>query len=447
MSARLLGLGFGCDMGTPCRKLVLLKLIDACDDDGSRIFPAVSTIAQAAQCSKRQVQRELANFVGHGLLIVVKSGGRGPHSTREYQLDIAKLRQIEQLGWNEAAAANPPADPVTGEPNKGDTVSPLDDADKGDIGDTKRVTSETDKGDSACHPTPYYPSNDPSPRARDSDSGSEVKKETPEQIERAFRRTFKNWDGYLSDSETEARKAWLELTAEERYLSEKELSRYVSETKRVTGRNYVCAFAKYCREKRWERLEPEVPEAAKPAPVPPLGPAWAAVKHARLIYGPVDCGPPEVTKISRLNAFEAMIGMIGREQAEERYRKLGHEISADGELLFDEGFEARMERQHLLEKGYPAVMALHRAANERQPLNGSSADLGRRLIAAMEPVKAGSPEYQEWEAEYDRRIWPWLPAPGAMPVMYFPRGGPGGLSAFEELVRQQTDKGDDAAEV
>ena len=59
MSAFLLGTGFRADMGTCIRKLVLLKLIDACEDDGSRIFPAIATVARAAQCSDRQVQREI----------------------------------------------------------------------------------------------------------------------------------------------------------------------------------------------------------------------------------------------------------------------------------------------------------------------------------------------------------------------------------------------------
>lgn len=51
MSAFLLGIGFRADMGTCARKLVLLKLMDACEDDGTRIFPAIATIARAAQCS------------------------------------------------------------------------------------------------------------------------------------------------------------------------------------------------------------------------------------------------------------------------------------------------------------------------------------------------------------------------------------------------------------
>lgn len=162
MSAKLLGIGFSCDMGTPCRKLILLKLIDACEDDGSRIYPAVATIARAAQCSPRQVQRELAGFVDIGLLAIVREGGKGPGSTTEYRMDLALLRRLEDHGWRAVVAEIAgPADE-----GKGDTESPL----KGDNG-APRVTPATEKGDSWSRTTPYDPSIDPSAaadaRARD----------------------------------------------------------------------------------------------------------------------------------------------------------------------------------------------------------------------------------------------------------------------------------------
>lgn len=94
MSAFLLGIGFRADMGTCVRKLVLLKLIDACEDDGSRIFPAMSTVARAAQCSTRQVQRELKAFLDVGLIRLVREGGKGPRSTNEYALDIDLLQRL-----------------------------------------------------------------------------------------------------------------------------------------------------------------------------------------------------------------------------------------------------------------------------------------------------------------------------------------------------------------
>ncbi|MEK9754808.1 MAG: helix-turn-helix domain-containing protein [Rhodospirillaceae bacterium] len=153
MSARLLGVGFSCNMGTAGRKLILLKLIDACDDDGSNIYPSVSTIATAAQCSARQVQRELAGFCRVGLLSVVASGGRGPGSTTHYQLDVARLHELAAHGW----AA------LFGAAAKGDRVSPLE----GDTAAATRVTAETNKGDKLSHPTPYNPSRERDAGARE----------------------------------------------------------------------------------------------------------------------------------------------------------------------------------------------------------------------------------------------------------------------------------------
>lgn len=177
MSAYLLGVGFRADMGTCARKLILLKLIDACEDDGSRIFPAVATVARAAQCSARQVQRELRVFVDVGLLRVVREGGKGPGSTREYAMDLDVLGRIASGGWDafvEAAPAGDEAAPDAPEsevpeadpsPDKGDTVSPFSPGLKGDKSGL-RVTPVTVKGDNACHPTPYYPSIDPEREAR-----------------------------------------------------------------------------------------------------------------------------------------------------------------------------------------------------------------------------------------------------------------------------------------
>jgi hypothetical protein len=104
MSAFLLGTGFRADMGTCIRKLVLLKLIDACEDDGSRIFPAIATVARAAQCSDRQVQREIKSFLDIGLLSLVRAGGQGRRSTNEYALDLDVLSAISKAGWDAYAA-------------------------------------------------------------------------------------------------------------------------------------------------------------------------------------------------------------------------------------------------------------------------------------------------------------------------------------------------------
>ena len=87
MSAALLGMAFRCDMGSHVAKLVLLKLVDAAEDDGTSIYPAIATIARAAQAHERTVQRVLRLFQAKGLLRLVRQGGGGPGNTSEYTLD------------------------------------------------------------------------------------------------------------------------------------------------------------------------------------------------------------------------------------------------------------------------------------------------------------------------------------------------------------------------
>ena len=230
MSAKLLGIGFACDMESPQRKLVLLKLIDACNDDGTKIFPAVKTIARAAQCSERQVQRELAAFVQAGLLTIVDFGGRGPGSTREYRMSMEVLRRIESDGWSAVY--------------KGDTESPSED--KGDRGDQIRVTGATSKGDTACRPTPYDPSIDPS------------KKHSARVDLNIFRAA---WPTTASDRTFEVEALWHMLTPAEQEAAINaipEYERQLAETKR----DVLPSGQRYLAEKLWLGIKAKGPPGA-----------------------------------------------------------------------------------------------------------------------------------------------------------------------------------------
>jgi hypothetical protein len=50
-------------------------------------------------------------------------------------------------------------------------------------------------------------------------------------------------------------------------------------------------------------------------------------------------------------------------------------------------------------------------------------------------VPVDSELFTVWRAEHARRGWPWIPDPGGMRVVYFPRGGPEGLEAFEAAMQ------------
>lgn len=396
MSAFLLGMGFRADMGTCIRKLVLLKLIDACEDDGTRIFPAIATVARAAQCSDRQVQREIKAFVEIGLLRMVREGGKGRRSTNEYAMDLDVLAAISRAGWDAFVAARA----------KGDTQSPLEAAAKGDSSDTDRVTGETPKGDNACHTTPPDPSLDPSisREARASEQDETERREPAEDrkaVERAFWRVVKDWPGFAGMPKEPAKAAWFALAPDERTEAERRLGDWLALLK-AQRKSHVPAPSTYFREKLWSDV-PE-PEADKPTALEakPFGPLWQAVRIKHLLAGP--------TAPVRLTTFQRMQIQSGQ---------------AD---------EATVLREGRARHGFPSVNLMHERALDRRGV--AVAPELEALTAMMEPVPVGSERYEEWRFEHEHRGWPWIPDPGAMRVVYFPHGGPAALNAFEEAIDQ-----------
>ncbi|MFC5423030.1 hypothetical protein ACFPOB_26120 [Bosea eneae] len=171
MSWRLFSTAADAEVPTQSHRLVLLKLVDCCDDDGRNIFPAVATVARFAKCSVRNAQRVIGEFCRIGLLRRVKDGGQGRGSTAHYEMDIDMLARLRRAELYPALVAAAHAEPLTDDdsedgeshaphawdgeqlPNdsaqaKGDTTSPLP---------NDRVTPATAKGDKLSHPTPYRP--------------------------------------------------------------------------------------------------------------------------------------------------------------------------------------------------------------------------------------------------------------------------------------------------
>jgi hypothetical protein len=394
MSAFLLGMGFRADMGTCARKLVLLKLIDACEDDGSRIFPAIATIARAAQCSTRQVQRELQAFRDIGLIRLVREGGKGPRSTNEYSLDLDVLQQLSKSGWGSVS--------VDVSETKGDTVSPLSEAEKGDIGDAVRVTPETDKGDSACHPTPPDPSLDPSiereARARKSDEEKIAK--------RWLKRHFAGvWPDYAYQSEATAVRAAIALTDDEKAAAVDRMPDYLAGEK-GKGR---CAYGVYLAEKRWERLPPKAVAPVLPAYAPAFGPVWGAIVFRDLLTV-----APLVSALKGWEERAIEAGTIDRE---------------------------RTVRGNRARTGWPRVNAMYQSATAGRGVQFGEAETA--LGAMTEFVVLDSQLWRMWQTEFELRGWPWLPAPGR--GAYLPVGGPAGLEAFEAAIKRgkQADDGDE----
>ncbi|MCO5071124.1 MAG: helix-turn-helix domain-containing protein [Rhizobiaceae bacterium] len=408
MSAFLLGIGFRADMGTCVRKLVLLKLIDACEDDGSRIFPAIATVARAAQCSTRQVQRELKAFLEAGLIRLVREGGKGRRSTNEYALDLDLLQRLGKEGWSAVCGGSA----AKGDTDKGDTVSPLEDEVKGDTDDTDRVTPETPKGDKLSHPTPPDSSIDPSrERARERADGNG---EDRKKIKADGWALLKNWPQFDGMPKDPALAIWMGLPADERATARRRFLPWL-ELLRKQGKSRVPAPSTYLREKLWQAVAD--PADAPPAPLvaAPFGKVWTARWIGLCLAGP---GP-----LPEPRGFVAQL------------------IAQGGEL------GEREKLAHRMRYGFPAVNRMAEAVTSRRAgcTIGPDEAWLEAASAAFERVHARSDIAAAWEAEFARRGWPWLPDPGGHEWFYFPAGGPDGLGEFEKAMRGGDDGDGQAA--
>lgn len=293
MSSKLLGLAFNADMGSHCRKLVLLRICDFCHEDGSKIFPALSSIATAAQCAVRTVQREIRAMTEVGLLRVVREGGKGAGSTTEYALDVGMLRVLAERGWahvaglvgaplgdDQAQPEDEGAEVAEGNmgdtmspfsPNKGDTMSPIDPG---------RVTPATNKGDTSV----TQPLKEPleglrERRAREgSDNGSEP---PPVATEPAaigpivpdrdlLDKAVATHPDSAHDDLWSIEAAWLTLTPAERREAVDRLPDWVGDRK---GRKVILGLPKYLAQKAWTRL-PDKPAAGPAGPAPAGGKSY-----------------------------------------------------------------------------------------------------------------------------------------------------------------------------
>ncbi len=332
---------------------------------------AVDSIAAKCDLSCRTVQRVLSDFVREGILKVVSEGGNGPGDTRRYDFDMAVVRSLP------LAVAPPDSRSVKAE-NKGDTVSPLAD-EKGDTDDAKGDIDDTE----GCHgvtQTVIEPPIEPSlerARARDDFDRAENGKVG----DRAFKRAFAAWPTYVSDSETSARKAWEGLTTEERLQAIERQADYVQSVK-TTGRSKFCTFGVYLSEKRWEKLPDKSAAKMGRAFEPPFGPAWAAICFSYLVSGPVELGPPDVTRESRRRAYEGMVSLRGEEWARDFVRRQGCDFDENGTMLFPDDFEERQMREHIRKNGYPAVTALYANAEGGRGLTGADAETGKALAGS-----------------------------------------------------------------
>lgn len=125
-------------------KLVLIRLADFADHDGSNVYPAVATVAGDCGVSERAVQYIMKKFREDGLLVLVgnPTGGRG--KARQYAIDLERIKQLSEQ-----------------EPKRAQTVQRAQNLCTLSTDDevSKRVQDIAEKGEVILHPTRQLPVN------------------------------------------------------------------------------------------------------------------------------------------------------------------------------------------------------------------------------------------------------------------------------------------------
>ena len=110
MSMMLMVKAMSLEVGNPTRKLVLIKLADQANDKGE-CYPSYSTIAKAAECSKRSAMTHVEQLEKDGFLIIQRRKVKDNQNlSNVYILTLDKAQQPSEnsaLGGSENISPKP----------------------------------------------------------------------------------------------------------------------------------------------------------------------------------------------------------------------------------------------------------------------------------------------------------------------------------------------------
>lgn len=383
-------------LGSPAAKSILLCLADYADPDQAQCWPSQAQLSADAEVSERTAREWLQRLEDWGLIERSRRNrGNGARAADMIRLNLDRritdgaARCAEIKASAAADCESLPAE-IAGRTYRQPETEP-----------TGNEGQPTGNG---CRAYKEEPSIEP-PNGT-SQQGAQARErddfDDPKKIEAAFWRTVKDWPGFAGMPKEPARRAFLALSAEERAEAERKLPAWLVLLK-AQRKSYTPAPATYFGEKLWR----DVPEAEEAQPsaieAPPFGPVWGALRWREiLLVAPKPAPPPASAFIAEL-------------------------LKRDDEA----GQAERLKRQAV--HGWPQVSFRDRQAESRKGFATRPEDAG--LAGLMEPVPVGSAVFEAWREEHERRGWPWIPDPGSMRVVFFPKGGPAGLEAFADAVR------------
>lgn len=84
--------------------LLALALADHASDDGTRVFPSVSALAEKTRQSERTVQYQLRRMQEMGWLVLVGAGNGGRSMTSEYRISLEWIKGAEIAPFKKGAS-------------------------------------------------------------------------------------------------------------------------------------------------------------------------------------------------------------------------------------------------------------------------------------------------------------------------------------------------------
>ncbi|MDM9619093.1 helix-turn-helix domain-containing protein [Rhizobium sp. S96] len=369
-------------------------------------------LAKALDCSRSTVQAAINRLVDIGALerreVVSSSGRDSAHWYRVIYDSKVESSAFDAWDAEDEKEFDPTSDFGSDAPPAGIPAPPAD----------PESAPPAGSGPAPINASTLTPPDKREERERE--RGSENQEEDPAVIERGFKRFFHGWKTAISDSEPDARRVWLMLSAEKRAKAEAKSADYQAAAL-STGRKHLCSAATYLREERWEKLQETTAAAASAAPE-----AYSAYSRAGRGLLLAELMRPE--RYLQLTILEEV---IVRDKPEKR------------DLIWRD----KREKQ-----GWPEAVRLIETTVQRRKFN-----VPQRIVDAsqgFDKVKVGGEVWEAWKRLHHARCWPWLPAPDGLEWMQFPRLSPDiedideacehALSDFKNAIGMERDN-DDAA--
>ncbi|MGR9252725.1 helix-turn-helix domain-containing protein [Rhizobium leguminosarum] len=432
--------------GISCTEARVLWHLADCHNPIFGCYPKQDYLADACEIDERSVRRSLTSLRDKGLVNWVEQREGKNRKANRYS-----------LGFEAGFCRFEAGDSVENEP---DNLSASGDPSTGQEG---VLQPDSDEAFNRTPESSIEPVREPVIEpVSERGSAREVSEDDPKALRKRFQalivgRHDNPWPDVLSSAPEWAFQQFVKLSPEERLRAEERRDDYLAACPKLQsgehkGKPRSAALGVYLRDRMFDLVDAIAPQAVRrqaekrkqeeAIPVAPFGPIWAGKRALALLDGPIDISLPDNLLALTVETYNRLCRSNVPTKAWLEHRG----IVVDGtELVFPAGYREQERRRRECDGGYPEAHALDKLAKER---GRGSADPRFAILADLcEAVPVGSETYVRWQAYHQQMNWPFVPDPGGMRVVYFPKGGPEGLREFELAARAALgmERGDDDA--